>query len=39
MKSLKLVITPHTSSGQVREMLRGDLPIECLIFQDVEEDR
>lgn len=26
----KMVITPHTSSGQVREMLRGELPIRML---------
>jgi phenylalanyl-tRNA synthetase alpha chain len=26
----KLVITPHTSSGQVKEMLKGDLPIRML---------
>ena len=26
----KLVITPHTSSGQVREMLKGNLPIRML---------
>lgn len=26
----RLVITPHTSNGQVREMLRGELPIRML---------
>jgi len=26
----RLVITPHTSSGQVREMLKGNLPIRML---------
>ena len=26
----KLVITPHTSSGQVKEMLKGELPIRML---------
>ena len=26
----KMVITPHTSSGQVKEMLKGDLPIRML---------
>lgn len=26
----KMVITPHTSSGQVREMLKGELPIRML---------
>ena len=26
----RLVITPHTSSGQVKEMLKGDLPIRML---------
>jgi len=26
----RVVITPHTSSGQVREMLKGDLPIRML---------
>ncbi|MBW6441365.1 phenylalanine--tRNA ligase subunit alpha [Patescibacteria group bacterium] len=26
----RLVITPHTSSGQVREMLKGELPIRML---------
>ncbi len=26
----KAVVTPHTSSGQVREMLRGELPIRML---------
>ncbi len=26
----KVVITPHTSSGQVREMLKGDLPIRMI---------
>jgi phenylalanyl-tRNA synthetase alpha chain len=26
----KVVITPHTSNGQIREMLKGDLPIRML---------